>query len=200
MKNPTFKIFLIYFLLNFGCSTRAKKKLHADNKNKIQLECQLSIENWIKNHATYPESYSSQKFEKVLYHNRYLNGIEIIPLRKYSVLHTFQLKDNSKSPLFATFEFELTPDYFIDHVHYKTEIINKNFIFPPNYDAFILQFGKPTTSDDTASWRLNQREELYNLSTEFNYRRRQIAEKSILDSIVNLIHQTHKNRNYHLPE
>jgi hypothetical protein len=191
MKSKVNKLLFSIVIFMGACSNHATNSLTKE-KTETQSKCYFAIESWIRNHALYPDSYKPLKYESIMQIRTYQNSIEIIPLRKYRVEHTFELNDTSQRVLLATMDFELQPDFFIDHIHYKTKdlISLQTRQYPPLYDDWLLQFGKPLTSLDSIEWQLNNRQLLFNLSVQFKENR---LNSKLADSLVLEINKGYVN-------
>lgn len=192
------KYILCILFLTGSCSKQGRLNSQIKQNDFNQAKCQFAIENWIKNHAKFPDSYRPLNYEPIRYHYVSQNGVEVLPLRKYKLVHTFELQDTSENLLVATMDFELQPDFFIDYIHYqeKNVIHLQTRYFPPIYTDWLKQFGRPLTRMDTLEWQIKNRPALYNLAGQFienRLNRNSKEDIKLADSLVYEINKYYEN-------
>lgn len=94
-------LFCAIFIMH-GCCTFKNKHPNSEPQTIPQLDCQIAIENWIKNYALFPETYTPLKFDSLRQSRSFLNGYEILPLSQYRVTHSFELQDTSRNLIMVT--------------------------------------------------------------------------------------------------
>ncbi len=115
-----FTIVLVTFLFT-SCHNKTKWAYSDGNIQNSQYECQEAVKEWIKHYAAFPDSYVPLLFEKVMIATVYKDAVEIVPLRKYTIDHTFAIKNIKGDSTQATMLFELTPDFFVQHIRYRKD-------------------------------------------------------------------------------
>src|SRR5688572_27551675 len=92
MNNSNKITFIFMVLLLFGCSKTTNDLYSTKSFELIQQKCEISIRSWINSHAAFPDSYIPLLFEKTKIGSTYDKSAEVLPLRRYSVEHTFEIR------------------------------------------------------------------------------------------------------------
>ncbi len=201
MKNYFIAAIALLIFTCFGCNRKTSQLYSDSSVLNIQKLCEDSVTSWIKKHAAFPDFYTPLLFEKAVIGAVYNKGSEILPLRRYSIEHTFEIKTNSLELTHTTLVFELSPDYFVQYIRYRksNSISLSHRIFPPDYILWTETYGRSFTLEDTVRWHANNRELLFELSEQFNLNRYNNSgdkNQSLTDSLHTAINRAygHDNR------
>jgi len=195
MKNAIVSIFLFVI---FGCISTKNPLYTKSSVEDIQPGCEASIKSWISSHAEFPDTYVPLLFERVGISSTYHKSLEIEPLRRYTVEHTFEIRTREYAQTHTTLIFELTPDFFIQNIKYKIpgEFSIEHRIFPPDYKLWLEMYGRALTKTDSLSWTENNRPLLAQLSEKFTFNRYINPEGENLalsDSLINQINSVYRS-------
>src|SRR5688572_19575674 len=105
MKTTNNLIILFLLFLSFSCSKPTNELYSNKSVNAIRVNCEESIKTWIKSYAEFPDTYIPLTFEKVVISNSVNKGIEIIPLRRHTLEHTFIIRNKELKSAHVTLEF-----------------------------------------------------------------------------------------------
>lgn len=127
-----------------GCMSKADKEQYKDMHGKTKK----GVENWIKKHALYPDSYQSISFSEFTQFQGELSGEVVLGSEAYRIKHTHKLRDVDSNIVSFSAYFLLDNNFDVNIIE-KERNSTAGLAFPPKTEIWREKFARPYNANDS---------------------------------------------------